>query len=79
MAGSFDGKVALVTGGSTGIGRATAVKLARDGAKVVVSDVIAEGGKDTVGMIKGSGGKAVFVHADVSRTSHVEALISKIV
>ena len=79
MAESFDGKVALVTGGSTGIGRATALTFARDGARVVVSDVNAEGGEETVSMIKGSTGEAIFVHADVSRTAHVEALISKTV
>lgn len=79
MAEGFDGKVALVTGGSTGIGRATALTFARDRAKVVVSDVNAEGGEETVSMIKALGGEATFVHADVSRTAHVEALISKTV
>ena len=79
MAEGFDGKVALVTGGSTGIGRATALTFAREGAKVVVSDVNAEGGEETVSMIKDSGGEAIFVHTDVSRTAHVEALIRKTV
>ena len=54
----FDGKVALVTGGSTGIGRATALTFAREGVRVVVSDVNAEGAEETVGMIKGAGGEA---------------------
>ncbi len=79
MAEGFDGKVALVTGGSTGIGRATALTFASEGARVVVSDVNAEGAEETVGMIKGAGGEAVFIHADVSQAGHVEALISKTV
>jgi NAD(P)-dependent dehydrogenase (short-subunit alcohol dehydrogenase family) len=79
MAEGFVGKVALVTGASTGIGRATALTFAREGARVVVSDVNAEGAEETVGMIKGAGGEAIFIHADVSQPGHVEALVSKTV
>ena len=75
MAGSFDGKVALVTGASSGIGRATAMAFSREGAKVVAADVATEGGEETVGIIQDSGGDAIFVKADVSQANQVESLI----
>jgi len=77
--GKLSGKVALVTGGGSGIGRATAVAFSREGAKVVVADVIVPGGEETVRMIKQSGGEAVFVKTDVSKASDVEALVNKAV
>ena len=55
MAGRLSGKVAVVTGGSSGIGRATAQIFAREGARVVVADVGVEGGAETVRLITGSG------------------------
>jgi NAD(P)-dependent dehydrogenase (short-subunit alcohol dehydrogenase family) len=76
MAGSLEGKVALVTGGSSGIGRASALAFAREGAKVVVADVQVKGGEETVRMIKDTGREAIFVKADVSKASDVEKLIS---
>ncbi|MET0164169.1 MAG: SDR family oxidoreductase [Vicinamibacterales bacterium] len=79
MTGTFAGKVALVTGASTGIGRASAIAFAREGAKVVVSDVNAEGGEATARLLRDSGGEAVFVKADVSAASEVEALVRKAV
>jgi NAD(P)-dependent dehydrogenase (short-subunit alcohol dehydrogenase family) len=62
----MQGKVALVTGASGGIGRATALAFARAGANVVVADFVVDGGKETVGQIEELGGKAVFVECDVS-------------
>lgn len=79
MANLMQNKVALVTGSSSGIGRASALTFAREGAKVVVSDVIVEGGEETVQLIKNAGGEAVFVKADVSQAADVEALITKAV
>jgi len=62
----IDGKTAVVTGSGNGIGRAIAVALADAGAHVVVSDVLAEDGEATVSTIRGAGGSAVFVGADVA-------------
>ena len=75
MAGNLGGKVALVTGASSGIGRASALAFARAGARVVVADVTVEGGQETVQLIKNAGGEASFVKADVARASEVEALV----
>lgn len=73
------GKVALVTGAGAGIGRATALKFAQEGAKVVVSDVNVKGGEETAAMITKNGGEAIFVKADVSMAKDVENLILKTV
>ena len=79
MAGRVEGKVALVTGGASGIGRATALTFAREGAKLVVADMNADGGHQTVHMITENGGEATFVQVDVTSASAVEAMISKTV
>lgn len=71
----FAGKVAIVTGASSGIGRATAVELANRGAAVVVADYSDEGGKETAKLITDAGGKAVFVHVDVSNEPEVKAMV----
>ncbi len=64
--GKLAGKVALITGAGSGIGRATALLFAREGARIVVSDVVPQGGQETVDMIKKAGGQAIFVESDVS-------------
>ncbi|MGH8008520.1 MAG: SDR family oxidoreductase, partial [Candidatus Binatia bacterium] len=79
MAGTMNGKIALVTGASSGIGRATALTFAREGAKVVAADVTVAAGEETVRMIQAAGGEAVFIKADVSKGTDVEALIKKTV
>jgi len=77
MVEHFENKIALVTGAGSGIGRASALAFAKRGAKVVVSDVAIEGGEETVKMIKGNGGDAIFVKTDVSKASEVEAMVNK--
>ena len=62
----FDGKVALVTGGGSGIGRATALAFAREGAQVVIGDRNVQRGEETVQMIRDAGGTASFRRTDVS-------------
>lgn len=70
----FDGKVAIVTGAASGIGRSTAQSYARLGAAVIVGDVNVQAGRETVALISAQGGRAVFVEADVSRPADCEAL-----
>src|SRR6266508_6655890 len=79
MPGRVEGKVALVTGGASGIGSATALTFAREGAKLIIADMNEDGGQQTVHMITEHGGEAIFVQVDVSRATEVEAMISKTV
>ncbi len=79
MAALMTGKVALVTGASSGIGRASALAFAREGAKVVVADVTVEGGEETVNLVKQAGGEAIFVKTDVAKAAEVEALVAQAV
>ena len=78
MAGSLAGKVALITGASSGIGRATALAFCREGAKVAIADVSVEGGEETASLVKKAGGEAFFMKTDVSKAAEVEALVAKI-
>jgi NAD(P)-dependent dehydrogenase (short-subunit alcohol dehydrogenase family) len=75
----LDGKVALVTGGAMGIGRTTSQVFAREGARVVVVDIVTEEGKETVRFIKEAGGDALFVKCDVTNSKDVEAMVKKTV
>ncbi len=80
MTGRMAGKVALVAGGSSGFGRASALLFAREGAKVAVAaDRNVEGGRETVRLIQEAGGEAVFFRTDVSRESEVENLVKQTV
>jgi NAD(P)-dependent dehydrogenase (short-subunit alcohol dehydrogenase family) len=75
----IEGKIVLVTGGSSGIGRATALAFARAGSCVAVADVMEEGGEQTVQMVREAGGDAQFFRADVSSAADVEALVRGVV
>ena len=72
-------KVALVTGASSGIGRAVALVWAREGAKVVVYDVNKKGGEETVALVKAQGGDAIFVAADVGKAEDGSMLVERTV
>jgi NAD(P)-dependent dehydrogenase (short-subunit alcohol dehydrogenase family) len=79
MSGIVEGKVALVTGAGSGIGRASALTFAREGARVIVSDLDVEGGAETLDAIRKAGGEASFIQADVSRENDVANLIQQTV
>jgi NAD(P)-dependent dehydrogenase (short-subunit alcohol dehydrogenase family) len=76
MAGMLTGKVALVTGGGSGIGRATAAMYAREGAKVVVADLNESGGRQTTQAITDSGGEATYVQVNVTQAEEVDAMVA---
>jgi len=75
MSGRFEGKVAFVTGATSGIGRATALAFAREGASVVVADLAAEGNRETARMIEQAGGQSLAVACDVTRSEEIEAAL----
>src|SRR5690349_5099541 len=77
--GKLEGKVAVITGAASGMGRATALRFAREGAAVVVADLNSQAGEQTIGEIAAAGGQAVFQHTDVSRDDNIKALIDRAV
>ena len=79
MTGILEGKVALVTGGTSGIGRATAVVMAREGARVAVTDRAEADAAETVGLINAAGGQAIAIGGDVTREADVAAMVARTV
>ena len=73
--GKLDGKVALITGVAVGIGRVEARLFAAEGATIVASDINESGGQETVSMVKESGGEAIFVPADVTKSADIKHLV----
>jgi NAD(P)-dependent dehydrogenase (short-subunit alcohol dehydrogenase family) len=79
MAGILAGRSALVTGGASGIGRATALAMAREGARVAVSDRTEESAASTVALINQAGGQAIAIGADVASEADVQAMVARTV
>ncbi len=75
----LQGKVAIVTGGGSGIGRATSLAFASEGAKVVVADIVSTGGEETVKMIREAHGEAIFIKVDISKAEEVQNMVDKTV
>lgn len=79
MTGILDKKVALITGAGSGIGQATSKIFAREGARLVLADVVEAGGEATLRMVKDAGAEAIFIKTDVSKSAEVEAAVAKAV
>ena len=75
--GALDGKVSIITGGGSGMGRATALRFADEGAAVAVADVNDEGGRGTVALVEDLGGRASFIHTDTSDEEAVVSLVAE--
>src|SRR5437588_6348156 len=79
MAGILDGKVALITGAGSGIGRATSKIFAREGAMLVLVDVVADAAQQTLEAAKAAGAEAICLKADVANSNEVEAAVARTV
>jgi NAD(P)-dependent dehydrogenase (short-subunit alcohol dehydrogenase family) len=79
MSGLLNGKVTLVTGAASGIGRAAAIAFAREGAKVLVADMTEDAGRETVKLVNDAGGEAAFFKCNVARAAEAEALVASAV
>lgn len=75
----FEGKVALITGGGSGLGRASAVRLAEEGASIAVADINPKGGQETVRQVQSAGGRGLFVLADTTKTEDVKRMVAETV
>ena len=77
MAGLLEGKVALITGGNSGIGRATALVFCREGARVAIAARREQEGLETVELLKVHGGEGFFIQADITQASQAKAMVEK--
>jgi len=79
MAGLLDGKSALVTGGGGGIGRATALALAREGARLAIADIAADAAREAVALVNAAGGQAISLSGEVARDADVRAMVEAVI
>ena len=79
MAGILDGKSALITGGGGGIGRATALAFAREGARLAVADIAAEAAQETVALVNAAGGQAISLAGEVTSDDAVRGIVESVV
>lgn len=77
--GRLDGKVAIITGAGSGIGRASALLFGEEGAKVVVADLSEDAGRETVELVAAAGGEALFVSTDIRQAAQVESMVQETV
>ena len=77
MSNNLSGKVVIVTGGGSGIGKSAVMLLAREGAKVMIADIDEQAGQETAKLIRAQGGESGFILTDVSRESDVEAMVAR--
>lgn len=74
---SLKDKVSIITGSGSGIGRSTALLFAKEGSKIVIVDILTETGLETMRMIEGKGGEAVFIKTDVTKADEIESMVEE--
>ena len=76
--GLLEGRVAIVTGAGSSIGKSTALRMSQEGAKMVVVDIVPDAGQETLATIKERGAEGIFIEADVTKNDHVERMVDTV-